>query len=130
MSNRAMQAMMRDPRKLMRFQQTGQLPREKATPSTPLRELIEQIPPRLRLRFRGVKLHPELGFNSSAQFQTLEQLYTWLGGRQTQFGSQTMPYMSWQNRGFHKKLKVSDLLKHCASTPSDAELQCLPKHVQ
>ncbi|EPR7483874.1 hypothetical protein ACU8KO_002498 [Vibrio alginolyticus] len=130
MSNRAIQAMMRDPRKLMRFQLTGQLPREVLAPPTPLRELIEQIPPRLRLRFRGVKLHPELGFNSSAQFHNLEQLHTWLGGNQTLIGSQTTPYMSWQNRGFQKKLKVSDLLKHCSLTPSDAELKSLPMNIQ
>lgn len=130
MSNKAIQAMIRDPHKLMRFKLTGQLPREVPTPSTPLRELIEQIPPRLRYRFRGVKLDKELGFNSSAQFNHLEQLYTWLGGGETLIGNQTMPYMSWQNRGFRKQLKVSDLSKFCAVKPSDEELKRLPQNIQ
>lgn len=123
MSQRAIQAMMRNPRHLMKFQTTGRLPSERPTPATPLRDLIEKIPPRMRLRFVGVKLHPSLGFNSSSQFNNLEQLYTWLGGGKTLIGSKTMPYMSWQNRGFRKKLTIADLIEHCAKVPSQEEIE-------
>ena len=123
MGNRAIQAMMRDPRALMRFHQTGRLPSSKPAPTTPLRELIELIPPRLRSRFKGVSLHPKLGFESSMTFRNLSQLYTWLGGNQTIVGNESMPYMHWRNRAFHKRLTIADLVVHCASSPAIDELQ-------
>ena len=116
--NHAIKAMMRNPKAMMDFQLTGRLPRTKDAPTTPLREAIEKIPPRLRTQFVGIKLNPSLGFHSGAQFNDLSQLYTWLGGGKTLAGSQTMPYMGWVNRGFNKKITITDIVSNCSKAPS------------
>lgn len=123
MSSKQIQHMMRNPRALIKFQTTGQLPREQSTPSTPLRDLIDQIPPRLRVRFKGVSLSPKLGFNSSERFYTLQQLHQWLGAGETIIGNRTLPYMTRRNAGFRKKLTVNDLLEHCAEHPDEETLK-------
>lgn len=130
MSRRKIQYMMKNPKALMDYQLRGQLPREQRAPSTPLRDLIEQIPPRLRVRFRGVTLGPKLGFTGRQQFQTLEQVFNWLGGSQTLVGNQTLPYQSWQDRRFTRKLTVNDLLPHCADYPTKEVMACsLPSSI-
>lgn len=130
MSRRQIQYMMRNPKAMMDFQTRGVLPSEKRAPSTALRDLIEKIPPRLRVRFRGISLHPDLGFRSNQRFDNLEQLFTWLGGNQTLIGGRTMPYMSWSNKGFRKQLTVNDLLPFCSDYPTKEVLEkTLPKRI-
>ncbi len=130
MGNRAIQAMMRDPKKLMRYQTTGQLPSVKPSPATPLRNLIEQIPQGLRQHFKGITLHPSLGFNTAMQFHTLEQLHNWLGVNQFIVDNRSLPYMSWQIKYFSKELTVHDLIKHCSSYPTTSELERLPPRIR
>ncbi|MBO1897525.1 hypothetical protein HNW13_017450 [Shewanella sp. BF02_Schw] len=115
MNQRILRELSRSASAMVDFHLLGKLPSCVNAPATPLRDLIEQIPPRARSEFKGVKLSPELGFNSRMQFHTLHQLYEWLGGNKKIVGNQTMPYMSWRNVNFNKKLTLQDLLKHTAS---------------
>lgn len=130
-SHRQMDFLMKHPKALVKYHLTGQLPIERKAPSTPLRDLLECMPPRLRSEFKGIRLSPSLGFNSSMQFHTAEMLFKWLGGHNHVVGSQTMPYQSYINRGFTTKLKISDLSKHCAIVPNQAVINAyVPKHQQ
>ncbi|EGQ7973644.1 hypothetical protein I7Z51_002569 [Vibrio parahaemolyticus] len=119
MSHQAMNAMLRNPKQLIKYQMTGRLPRVSDAPATPLRDLISNIPPRLRLEFKGIRLSASLGFNSGAQFHNLEQLYSWLGADQKLIGSATMPYMSWRIAAFNKPLTLAELIPHCSTVPCE-----------
>ena len=77
MHPKQMKHLMRRPQAMMRHQMTGQLPRM-ITPRSPLIDLLERMGPRERLRFRGVRLHPDLGYHCGLQFHNGEQLLRWL----------------------------------------------------
>ena len=73
-----MKELARNPSAYMRYQATGKLP-PTVTPSSPLIDLLEAIPPRVRLRIRGVRIAPALGYQTARQFHTAEQLLKWCG---------------------------------------------------
>ncbi|WP_282109253.1 hypothetical protein [Shewanella algicola] len=81
----------------------------------PLRTLIESIPPMLWHDIKGITLHPDLGFTSRARFNNLEQLYTWLGGRQ--HNNHNLPWVYWKIAEFSKTLTLTDLRPHCYQFP-------------
>jgi len=122
MNNRMMREICRNASAMVDFQLFGKLPATSKTPPTPLRDFIETIPPALRSEFKGIKLSPSLGFNCGMTFDSLHQLYSWLGGNQTLIGNQTMPYMSWRNMHFNKKVTIDVLLQHTAKSPTEATL--------
>lgn len=103
MNSIAVRAMINNPKLAMEFHLTGKLPSVEMTPATPLRNLIDKIPMRMRSLFRGVKLSPELGFNSTMQFHTLEQLHSWLGANKKVVRGKRMPYMCGSTIKFHTK---------------------------
>lgn len=99
------------------------VPQLKSTPNTPLRQLISSIPRRLRNECKGVTLHPDLGFSSSATFNNLEQLYQWLGGRSQAYNAHNLPYLHWKIARFNKTLNIEDLRPHCAQFPASPLLK-------
>ncbi|WP_221072344.1 hypothetical protein [Vibrio alfacsensis] len=123
--SRAIRHLMHNPNALMRFHQTGEMPRPRDAPASPLRELLDRIPPRYHPLFRGIVLSPKLGFSRPVQFQTASQLYRWLGHNQKLFGNESLPYMSHQIRSFRERLTVDDLIAHCASTPPQSVIDQL-----
>lgn len=93
---------------------------EAKSPDTPLRLLLETLSPSLRSRFKGVKLNPKLGFNTATSFDTVEQLYVWLGGYNKKiYSNQRLPYMSYLIAGFNRKLEINDLILNCAQYPQE-----------
>ncbi len=130
MDKTAVQAMIKNPKLAMEFQLTGKLPSVEMSPATPLRNLIDKIPMRMRSSFKGIKLSPELGFNSAMQFHTLSQLHTWLGANQKIVRGKRMAYMSYRKAGFTKRLTIDVLIEHCAIAPFESELNVLPISIQ
>lgn len=110
--------LMRNP-KAFEALKLGKHPQRQPTIATPLRDLIETIPPALRYEFKGIRLHPDLGFNSSARFDNLQQLYTWLGGGVRSYDprSNSLPYVHWRDACFSKKLTIEDLKPFCERFP-------------
>lgn len=84
---------------------------------TPLHQLIRSIPPMLRRELKGITLHPNLGFTSSARFNNLEQLYTWFGGQRKSYEPNNQPYLQWRIARFNKPLMIEDLRSHCLEFP-------------
>ncbi len=126
MSSRQINAMMRDPKKLMRFQMTGKPPSVSSAPRTPLLALIEQIPMSYWGQFQGVKLSPALGFRSNMQFNTLHQLARWLGHNKQLVDNQRMPYQSYIDHRFRGQVTLAMLVDASASHPP--ETSTLFKH--
>lgn len=114
--NNLVSFLMRNPKAFEAFK-LGKTPPYKPTIATPLRDLIETIPPALRYEFKGIRLHPELGFNSSARFNNLQQLYTWLGGGVNTFYPNTLPCVHWRKAQFNNKLTIDDLMRFSESYP-------------
>ncbi|MGP9551754.1 MULTISPECIES: hypothetical protein [Halomonas] len=113
-----MKELARNPSAYMRYQATGKLP-PTVTPSSPLIDLLEAIPPRVRLRIRGVRLAPALGYQTARQFHTAEQLLKWLKPDQEMLQSRSWPAESYRIKRFTKRLIIDDLKPHCASWPND-----------
>ncbi len=119
MSNQSRQIkyMMQHPEALMRYQATGQLPRTHRAPSSPLIELIESLPARLRLEIRGVRLNPNLGYTNGMRFHNAQQLLNWLRPQQELVGNESTPSESYRNKRFVRRLTIGDLKPFCASWP-------------
>jgi hypothetical protein len=117
MSSKQIQYMMRRPEALMKYQATGQLPRVHKAPSSPLIELLEKLPPRLRAQIRGVRLNPRLGYHTGHQFHTAEQLFHWLRPERELIGNQTTSSESYRDKRFVRRLTLEDLMPFCASWP-------------
>lgn len=112
-----MRYLIKNPQAMMKFQATGVLPQTRKAPSSPLIDLLEKLPPRLRLQIRGVRLHPHLGYQTSMQFHNAEQLFRWLRPERELVGNETTPSESYRNKGFVKKLTLEELREFCASWP-------------
>ncbi|MDD3575467.1 MAG: hypothetical protein PHT38_01125 [Halothiobacillus sp.] len=116
MNSKQMRYITRNPRALMEFQTTGRLPRMKRLDS-PLIRLLEQYTPRQRMQMRGVRLHPDLGYQTGMQFHTGEQLYRWVKPSAEVLECENIPAESYRNKRFNRELTEDDLRKHCASLP-------------
>jgi hypothetical protein len=81
--------------------------------------LLETIPPRLRLRIRGVRLSPALGYQTGRQFHTAEQLLKWLKPDQQMLQDRSWPAESFRHKGFRKTLTLDDLKAHSAAWPEE-----------
>jgi hypothetical protein len=117
-SSRQIRYMMRHPEAFMKYQATGQLPRTRRSPLSPLSELIESLPPRLRLQLRGIRLNPSLGYLSGMQFNNAQQLLNWLRPEQELIGNESTPAESYRDKRFVRKLTIADLKPFCASWPN------------
>jgi|SRR5690554_613476 len=107
----------RNPRALMQHRMTGRLPRV-IRPMSPLISLLEQIPARERLHWRGIKLGPDLGYYCGHQFHNAQQLLTWLKpSEQMLEGVEPWPAESFRDKRFAKRLTLDDLKGHCAQYP-------------
>ena len=113
MHPKQMRHLMRRPQAMMRHQMTGQLPRM-VRPSSPLIDLLERIPPRERVHYRGVQLHPELGYLCNMRFHTLEQLFRWLKPSNQLIEGESWPAESYRDKRFRRVLTRDDLKRHCA----------------
>lgn len=121
-SQKQMRQLATNPATMARFRMSGQLPRT-VTPSSPLIDLLEAIPPQVRLQMRGIKLSPELGYLSGAHFHNAEKLLKWLKPDREMLESQSWPAESQRDKRFRKTLALEDLKTHCASWPSDEVLK-------
>lgn len=116
MHPKQMKHLMRRPQAMMRHQMTGQLPRM-ITPRSPLIDLLERMGPRERLRFRGVRLHPDLGYHCGLQFHNGEQLLRWLKPDAQMLENESWPAESYRNKRFNRPLSVDDLKQYSADYP-------------
>jgi len=80
--SRVIKAMMRHPKAMMKYQQTGRLPREVRITQTPLLVALKKIPPRLRCELKGFRVDPSLGYRGSRTFRSAEQAFRWLVGHE------------------------------------------------
>lgn len=111
MSSDQFRQLTRDPRALMRFQATGQLPRPPEAPNSPLITLLGQIGPGLLTQIRGLTVDSRLGYQGSRGFATAAQARTWL----TPTDRFQKPHSaSWQNKRFTQPLYLEDLAACCA----------------
>lgn len=108
-SSKIMNKLAKDPRAMMKFQTTGQLPRMRDPLSTPLLELLKKISPRDRMAMEGVQLSPKLGYNNGTLFKSAEHLFQWLGGHTQRGEWETLPSESFAIRSFQKRLSLDDL---------------------
>lgn len=115
--SRQIKYMMQHPEAFMKYRATGQLPRTRKAPSSPLIELIESLPARLRLEIRGVRLNPRLGYQNGLQFHNAQQLLNWLRPEQELIGNESTPAESYRSKRFVRKLALADLKPFCASWP-------------
>jgi hypothetical protein len=99
----------------MKQQMTGQLPRM-ITPRSPLIDLLESMGPRERLRHRGVRLNPALGYHCDLQFHTCEQLLRWLKPEAQMLENESWPAES-RDKRFNQPLSADDLKPFCADYP-------------
>lgn len=113
MNSRQASWIARHPKALMDYQTQGKLPRM-VRPDSPLITLLESINPRDRLRIRGVRLSPKLGYQTAQQFQNAEQLYRWLKPRPEMIEGEPFPAESFRIKRFAKRLVSDDLKDHCA----------------
>lgn len=117
MDSKTMRRLATRPQDMVRYQTTGKLPRT-YRPDSPLIRLLEEIPPRKRSLYQGIRLTPDLGYQCDFWFGTAEQLLRWLKPDEEVFEDQAPPSASRQIRGFRKTLTLVDLEKACASYPN------------
>ena len=116
MNSKQMRHLMRRPEAMMRHQMTGQLPRM-VTPRSPLIDLLERMGPRERLRYRGIRLNPDLGYHCGFQFHTGEQLLRWAKPDAQMLENESWPAESYRDKRFNKPLTVDDLKRYSAQHP-------------
>ena len=116
MDSRTMNRLAKNPRDMMRYQTTGRLPQTK-TPDSPLIRLLESIPPRERLRYQGILVSRELGYNANFRFTNAEQLLKWIKPSDRMFADEPFPAESRQIAGFNKPLTIEDLKAACTQAP-------------
>lgn len=121
LSSEQMKYLARNPSALMKFEMTGRAPAT-VRPSSPLITLIESIPPRLQLEFKGVRVAPALGYQNGQQFHNLAQMLLWLKPRSKIVGNVSWPAESCRIKSFNKQLKLADLRPFCAKWPDKATL--------
>lgn len=117
MNSRLLHRLVTRPQDMIRYQATGALPRT-YRPDSPLIRLLEEIPPRKRSLYQGVRLTPELGYQCDFRFHNAEHLLCWLKPEQEMFEDQAPPSASRRIPGFRKALSLEDLERACASYPS------------
>lgn len=122
MQNKQIQAMIRNPIKMMRFQTTGKTPQVTSCPTSPLRALLEQIPPREWSLLGGITIGDALGFRGRHHFHSVGAAMQWLGFHKTTVDRQTMPYQSYMRRGFTQPLTIELLLEHCHFSGKQADV--------
>lgn len=109
-----MKYLMRSSKAMMRYQMTGSYSRASKPESTPLRDLIESIPRSDWKLYKNVKLSHKLGFRASIRFDSLYQLYRWLGGDTEVVGNRRLPYQDYIIRGVNN-ITHDELEKHCSN---------------
>ncbi|KZX58055.1 hypothetical protein A3709_20805 [Halioglobus sp. HI00S01] len=103
----------RNPRALMQYQATRRLPRL-ADPKSPLIDLLAQISAADRTRVIGVRVGPDLGYRSGAQFQTAAQLWNWL---KPHGDHESVASESHQDRRFQGPVTFEVFWEHCSHVP-------------
>jgi hypothetical protein len=117
MHPKQMRYLMRRPEAFMRHQMTGRLPRM-VRPQSPLISLLESLRYHERLRFRGIRLHPELGYHCGHQFHNAEQLLRWLKpDEQMLENGEPWPAESFRDKRFVRRLDIDSLKRHSAQYP-------------
>lgn len=119
-TQRQIQHMLRRPSLMLRFEMTGQLPRG-IRPQSPLIDVIQKIAPRDRIRMRGFRIGPSLGYSGSRQFHTVAQGLLWIAPDAEVFDA--FPAESWRIKTFSQRLTFDDIAHCCASVPEDIRLR-------
>lgn len=102
----------------LEYQLQGKTPRLRLPEETPLVSLLANISPRHRSSILSVTIDPELGYSCAITFQTAEQLWHWLGGRNRVGEWEKLPCESISIKGFNKKLVLDDLLSASKRHPN------------
>lgn len=116
MHPKQMRHLMRRPQAFMRHQMTGQLPRM-IRPQSPLITLLESMRHHERLRYRGIRLSPELGYLTGQQFHNAEQLLRWLKPSDQMIEGEPWPAENFRIKRFAGRVTVEDLQRHSAQHP-------------
>ena len=116
MHPKQMRYLIRRPQAMMRHQATGHLPQMKR-PQSPLSTLLESLRAHDRLRFRGIRLSPNLGYQCGHPFHNAEQLLRWLKPDQNMIEGEPWPAESFRIKRFSKALTVDDLKLQCTEYP-------------
>lgn len=119
MHPKQMRHLMRRPQAMLRHQMTGQLPRM-IRPQSPLITLLRGLTPHERLRYRGVRLGPQLGYCCTHQFHNAEQLLRWLAPDDCMLDGEPWPAESFRDKRFQKPLRIEDLQAASSQYPGSA----------
>jgi len=106
-----------NPKAHMDLVSKGKMPKMREPSKSPLWLLLNSLGSSELGKIQGIRLGPELGYESSMVFGNGHQLFRWLGGRQSLGDWENLPAESMEIRAFHKKLTLEDLKKHCAKGP-------------
>lgn len=124
MNSKTLNKLMKRPHEFQKAMLNGGRVATRKPEQTPLLMLLRQIPPRLRMEFKGIRLSPKLGYNTGMPFANAHQLYRWLGGEETELlASERLPSESYAIRSFRGPLSLETLASHCASAPSEELLR-------
>ena len=104
--------LMSNPHALLKHQMTGRAPGLQR-PDSPLIRLLESMTAYERLRYRGVRLSPELGYQCGLQFHNAAQLLKWLKPDDVMLECDTWPAEQYRNKRLVTPLTVDDLKRHC-----------------
>lgn len=84
---------------------------------SPLIRLLESMPPRERLAWRGIRLHEDLGYLPAGTFETAAQLLRFLKPREWLVGGESTPAESRRLKAFQRPLTRADLRPHVLKAP-------------
>lgn len=110
--NKTLNHMLRNPKAMMDYQETGKHP-QLAEPNSPLITLLLSISPNERRMITALRIGPSLGYTGNQLFQNAAQALNWL---KPQYAATSYPSESHQNKRFLQPLTIDDLAA-CANIP-------------
>jgi len=116
MHSKHLRYLMSRPEAMIHHGMTRQLPRM-LYPSSPLITLLESMTYHERLRWQGVRLSPQLGYQCGHPFHNAQQLLTWLKPDHQMLECEHWPAESFRIKRLSQKLTVDDLKPFSTQLP-------------
>lgn len=99
--------LVRSPKAMMEYQMTGKTP-SAVQPSSPLITFLSSLSPRERQQMTCVRLSPQLGYQTGAQFHTAEAMLRYLKPSEWVVGN--WPAESFRIKQFNKTITREDFM--------------------
>ena len=89
------------PSALLKYRQTGRLPRHQV-PESPLITFLERMPVRELRKLQWVKLSPKIGYSTGMRFNSAAQMLRYLKPQSVMIGGGTWPAESHRIKSFNR----------------------------